>query len=163
MEGQSFEVTPRTDTSRDTREARDRELRSEGDDRGLHLDEARLRELSTGQLIRHAIAEARLLARAEILHAKGELKGELARAKVAGILMGAAGVLALSALSVLFVAIAAALGLPHAVGAVIVGVVLLVSAGALGYLGMKRLPKKPMSRTQDRLKEDLHLTREHLT
>lgn len=136
--------------------------RSELDPRGLELDEAQVRQLSTPELIRHALAEAKLLARAEVLHAKHEMKKELARAKTAGILVGAAGLLAISGLSVLFMALAAALGLPHAVGAVIVGVVLLVAAGTLGFIAYKRVPKEPMSRTQQRLKDDLHLTREHL-
>lgn len=134
-----------------------------GPDRGLHLDESRLRELSTTELIRHALTEARLLARAEVLTAKHELKAELGRAKVAGILIGAAGVLALTAVSVLFMAVAAALGLPHAVGALLVAVVLLVTSGALAFLGKQRLPKQPMARTQQRLKEDLNLTREQLS
>lgn len=135
----------------------------ENDEHGLHLDELQLRKLSTTDLIRHALAEAQLLAKAEVLQAKHELKAELKQAKTAGILFGAAGVLALCGLSVLFVAIAAALGLSLAVSATIVGVVLLVASGILAFVGKKRLPTQPLARTQRRLKENVHLTREQLS
>jgi hypothetical protein len=133
------------------------------DDRGLKLDEAQLRKLSTADLIRHALAEARLLARAEVVHAKHELKTELSLAKTAGVLFGVASVLALSGVAVLFVALAAALGLSVAVGALIVGVGLLIVAGVLGMIGRSKLPKQPLFHTRQRLKDDLLLTREQLS
>src|SRR5207248_8205524 len=91
-----------------------------------NVDSERLEAMTTGELVRHALDEAKLLARAEVLHAKEELKNELAKAKLAGALGGAAVVLALSAVSVLFVLIGIALpfnetiGLLFVFGAVIV-------------------------------------------
>jgi predicted ABC-class ATPase len=76
------------------------------------LDRRQLEALSTVELIRHAIEEAKLLARAEVLHAKKELREELHRGVVAGILLGSAGALALAGLAALFVA--AGLALPLA-------------------------------------------------
>jgi hypothetical protein len=44
----------------------------------------------------------------------------------------------------------------------VLGALLLLVAALLAFLAVKRLPKKPMSRTRDRLKLDWMLTREEL-
>ncbi len=126
------------------------------------LDEAELRAMSTGELVRHAIEEARLLARAEVLYAKQELKGELKAAKMAGIFLGAALALALSGLAVLLATIAVALPMAEWLSFLIVGLVILAAAGGLAFFGVKQLPKKPLPKTQERLKKDFVLTREQL-
>lgn len=118
------------------------------------------RDLSTTELFKHAVAEAKLLARVEIEHARLELKAELRRAMKAGILLGAGVVLALCGLTLLFVALALALPMSAALGALLVGVLLLAVAGLLAFSGQKRLPKKPMQRTKERLMADVTLTRE---
>lgn len=126
------------------------------------LERSQLESLSTAELIRHALAETKLLVKAEVLHAKKELREELKAAKTAGILIGAGAVLALAALPVLFVALGLALPLGEALGVLLVGVALLAVAGLLLFLGVKRLPKKPLPHTQERLKLDYQLTRETL-
>jgi hypothetical protein len=126
------------------------------------LERRQLESLSTAELIRHAIEEARLLARAEVLHAKKELQGELKAARTAGILLGAAGVLGLVALTALFVAVGLVLPVAQWLGVLLVGVVLLLLAGGLAFTGVKRLPKKPLPHTQERLKTDITRTRETL-
>src|SRR5262245_31855892 len=128
-----------------------------------NTDEQALASLSTAQLIKHAMEEAKLFAQAEVLHAKHELREEVAAAKRAGILLGAAGVLALCCLSALFVALGLALPMAENLGVVLVGVVLLLVAGVCFLLGRRALPKKPLPRTVDRLKLDAVLTREALT
>jgi Flp pilus assembly protein TadB len=126
------------------------------------MEREQLRHLSTADLIKHALTEARLLAKAEILHAKKELKEEAKAARTSGILLGAAAVLALSALSALFVALGLALPVGPALGVLIVGVALLVLTGLLAFVGVKKLPRKPLPHTQARLKTDITLTRETL-
>ncbi|NOJ77820.1 phage holin family protein [Myxococcus xanthus] len=126
------------------------------------LERSQLETLSTAELIRHALAETRLLVRAEVMHAKKELREELKAARTAGILLGAGAVLALTALAVLFVALGLALPMAQALGVLVVGVVLLAIAGVLLFLGRKRVPKKPLPHTQERLKTDYQLTRETL-
>ncbi len=126
------------------------------------LERSQLESLSTAELIRHALAETKLLVKAEVLHAKKELREELKAARTAGILIGAGAVLALAALPVLFVALGLALPLGEALGVLVVGVALLAVAGLLLFLGIKRLPKKPLPHTQERLKQDYQLTRETL-
>jgi hypothetical protein len=126
------------------------------------LERTQLETLSTPELIRHALAETRLLVKAEVMHAKKELQHELKAAKTAGIFLGAGAVLALTSLAVLFVALGLALPVVAALGVAIVGVVLLAVAGLLLFLGSKRIPKKPLEHTQERLKADFQMTRETL-
>ena len=118
--------------------------------------------MSTSQVVRTALEEARLLVKAEVLHAKAELRDELKKARTSGILFGAALPLALSGVTLLFVALALALPLAEPLAAVLVGVALLLVAGLLAFLGVKKVPKKPLQHTQSRLKEDYTLTREQL-
>ncbi len=125
-------------------------------------DERQLRSISTAELIRHALEETKLLAKAEVLHAKRELKEDLGKAKTSGIFLGAAAVLALCALAALFVAVGIALPISDALGTALMAGVLLLVAGGLGLFGVKKLPKKPMAKTTERLKEDVALTKEQL-
>ncbi|MFL5351771.1 phage holin family protein [Archangium sp.] len=126
------------------------------------LEREQLESLSMAELVRHAIEEARLLARAEVLHAKKELREEVKAARTSGILLGAGGVLALVSLAALFVAVGLALPVAQWLGVLLVGVFLLLVGGGLAFAGYKRLPKKPLSHTQERLKTDLARTRETL-
>lgn len=126
------------------------------------LERRQLETLSTAELVRHALAEAKLLVKAEVLHAKKELREDLKAARTSGILLGAGGVLALVGLTLLFVALVGALPLSLWLSALLVGVVVLLLAGGLAFLGVKRLPKKPLPHTQERLKTDLHYSREVL-
>ena len=138
------------------REAETVELESE------RLERRQLESLSTAELIRHAIEEARLLARAEVLHAKKELQEEVKAARTSGILLGAGGVLGLMALAALLVAAGMALPLGDTLGVLLVGVFLVLLSGGLAFAGVKRLPKKPLPHTQERLKTDVARTREAL-
>ncbi len=126
------------------------------------LDESQLREMTTGDLVRHALDEAKLLARAEVLHAKQELREELKAAKTSGILLGAGFVAALCGLSVLFVALALLIPIREWLAVLLVAVVLLGAAGASAYVAIGKPSKKPMNRTQQRLKKDLAITREQM-
>jgi hypothetical protein len=130
--------------------------------RERRLDEEQLRGLSAPDLVRHALAQARLLVRAEILHAKRELQAEVAAAKRTGVILGIALALALCALSALAVAVGLAMPLPHVWAVAVVGGVTLASAGVLALLGVRQLPKRPLPRTQDRLKRDMALLKEEL-
>ncbi len=130
------------------------------------LERRQLESLSTAELIRHAIEEARLLARAEVLHAKKEMQEELKSARSSGILLGAGAVLGLMALAALLVTVGLALAVPLGdkewLGVLLVGAFLLLLSGGLAFAGYKRLPKKPLPHTQDRLKTDIARTRETL-
>ena len=125
------------------------------------LDEAQLRNMSTVELVRHAMTEMKLLVRAEMLHARTEMKQDLREARNAGILLGISLFLAPAGLAVALTAIVFALPVQW-VSALVLGLVLLVVAGLLGFLALKKLPRRPLGRTRDRLKLDWMLTREEL-
>ncbi len=120
------------------------------------------KDLSTNELVRRAMTEARLLAKAELLHAKVELAHEVKAARVSGMLLGVAGALALVALTLLLTAVADALALPLWVGALVVGGAVLVLAGLCAAVGWKKLPRKPMHHTLERLSMDLEELKQHL-
>ncbi len=135
---------------------RDVELESE------RLERSQLETLSTAELVRHALAEAKLLVKAELLHAKKELREEVKAARTSGILLGVALTLSLCGLAALFVAVGLALPLSAWLGVLLAGVFVLLVAGGLAWAGVKRLPKKPLPHTQERLKTDFDLARETL-
>lgn len=120
------------------------------------------RERSTSDLIRHALEEAKLLARAEVMHAKLELRGELKAASRAGMALGAAATLGMVGLTLIFATIALALPLAGWLGMLIVSVVVLIGAAVAGLVGFKKLPKQPLARTRARLLDDVTMAREHL-
>jgi hypothetical protein len=126
----------------------------------IERDDEQLRRMPTADLVRHAVDEARLLVKAEVLNAKREMKEELQVAKKSGIFIGAAMVLALCGLSSLFVALGIALPGAPGWGVLIIGVLQLAVAGGLGFMAYKKLPKKPMGKTIDRIKTDIAVTRE---
>ncbi len=120
------------------------------------------RALPTSDLLRHALSEAKLLARAEVMHAKLELRAELKAATRAGIGLGVAGTLGLVGLTLLFATLALALPVSGWLGMLLVGLFVLAVAGAAGLYGYKKLPKEPMARTRARLLDDVTLAKEHL-
>jgi heme A synthase len=120
------------------------------------------KSLSTNELVRRAMTEARLLAKAELLHAKVELAHEVKAARVSGLCLGAAAALALVTLTLLLTAAADALALPLWAGALLVAGIVLVLAAVCAAVGWTRLPKKPMRHTMERLSLDLEELEEHL-
>jgi len=128
----------------------------------MKLDSEQLRAMSTADLFRHALDETRLLARAEILHARQEVREELRAVKAAGIAFGATAVLAICGIALLLVAAALALPLPEPISASIVGGVCLLAAAGAGLFAMRKVPRKPLEITQDRVRHDLSMAREEL-
>ena len=127
------------------------------------LDEQQLRSMSTSELVRLALGEAQLLARAEVLHAKEEIRGELKAAKASGILIGAGSAAALCAVAVLLVALGLLIPLAEPLAVALVGVAVLVVSGGLALAGVRKLPRKPLPKTQERLKRDVAIARERLS
>ncbi|MFE8603847.1 phage holin family protein [Archangium violaceum] len=120
------------------------------------------KELSTNELVRRAMSEARLLAKAELLHAKVELAQEVRAARVVGLFAGSGAALALVGLAMLFVAGAAALALPLWAAALLAAGVAFVLAAVLGAIAWTKLPKKPMRHTLERMSMDLEELRQHI-
>lgn len=127
------------------------------------LDEQQLRSMSTSELVRMALGEARLLARAEVLHAKQELKAEVKAAKGSGILIGAGGAAVLCAVAVLLVALSLLFPISEPLAVALVGGVVLVVGGGALLAGVRKLPRQPLPKTQERLKRDVAIARERLS
>ncbi len=124
------------------------------------LDAEQLRRMSTAELVRHALDETRHLVRAEVQVAREELREEVAEARVAGVLLGAGGALAVAGLTLLLVAVALSLPLRPSGGALLVGLIVLLVGAVVGIAGLRRIPRRPMPRTQERLRKELRFARE---
>ena len=121
-----------------------------------------LETIPTGALLKLAVSDIKLLAKAELLQARLELKEELLQAKSAGILLGGCVGLLISGAGVAFVGVALALPIAEPAAAFIVAAFLLMVAAVCGAAGYRLLPKKPMQKTQQRIKEDLAFARDRL-
>ncbi len=115
----------------------------------------------TAELIREALDETRELVRLEVALARHEMKAELMRAKAGGVALGAAAGLALSGLTMFFVAIANAFAMVW-LAALLIGVILTCLAAMLALGGWMSLPKEPMVETRERLATDLKGLRERI-
>jgi hypothetical protein len=120
--------------------------------------------LSLRELIGEITGKAGLLARKEVELAKTEIKAdlqsELAMAKSLAI-AGVAGLLGLNLLLVSVVLALASYVTPW-LGALLIGGILLVAAGVLGYVGWARRVSTPLPLTQKTLKEDVQWAKERM-
>jgi uncharacterized membrane protein YqjE len=117
-------------------------------------------EIGTVELVQRTMSDARELVRLEVALAKDELQTDLIEAKAAVIRAGIAVVLALSGLASLVVAFGLALG---PIAALALALVLLAVAAALARAAFRRLPKKPLSSTLQRLRADESTIAGHLS
>ena len=127
-----------------------------------HGEQEQLRQMSTAALLKQAMSEIKLLARAEVLHARLELEEARHRARAAGVLLGIGLAFFSCAVSVALVGVALALPIsktaaPFLVAGFVLAVGLICSAVAY-----KRWPRKLMQKTQNRIKDDLAISRKQL-
>jgi hypothetical protein len=116
-------------------------------------------DASIPQLVREALDETKTLVKLEVELAKDEVRQELQDAKRSAIMFGVAAVAALLAAAMMFVALALAI-FPGPVPALIIGAVLIAAAAILGFVGYKKVPKKPLERTRRRLETDAQVIKE---
>lgn len=116
-------------------------------------------EATAGDLLRDALKQTKNLVELELALAKEELQHDLADAKRAAIAFGIAAVAALLAAIMMFVGLALAI-FPGPVPALVIGVTFVVLAGALAYVGYRKVPQKPLERTRRRLEADVEVIRD---
>jgi len=121
-------------------------------------------EPSIADVIKNAIRDAQDLVRSEVALAKAEVRQEVRRVSVgAGLLAGAALAAAMAVIflmTTVALAIAVLLGWPLWSGFGMVTVLVALAAGALGYIGRKRITAaRHMPRTVDALKENIEWMR----
>lgn len=122
---------------------------------------------SLGQLVNDLFEQVKRLVQAEIDLAKEELATKAKRAGIGSGLFVAAGVVVFFAVGVAIatVILALAVALPAWLAALIVFVLLLVTAAALAYAGRRQLKKSseaPMPQPVQRLREDVAAVKEGL-
>ncbi|HEX9296815.1 MAG TPA: phage holin family protein [Polyangiaceae bacterium] len=113
------------------------------------------------ELVKEVFTEAKELIRLEVALAKDEAKQEVVAAKSAGITLGAAFLAFTVALALILVAVALAI-FPGPLPALVMGLILMVSAGLAGAIGYKLLPKKPFAQTRRRLETDVETVKERM-
>ena len=101
----------------------------------------RATERPFAEIVGDIVSHAQEIVRSEVRLAKTELKEEGKKAARASVMLAAGAFVGLYALGFIFWAIAYALGLfmPQWLGALIVGVVLAIAAGAMAMMGVARI------------------------
>ncbi len=126
---------------------------------GEHLQQGEAEP--TAELLREALDETRELVRLEVALAREELTAELSLAKAAVACIGAAGALVVSGVTLMLAAIALAFTKAWIVSLVIGGI-LVVLAGAIGFGGWKSIPRKLLGETRERIGSDLKQLKERI-
>lgn len=108
------------------------------------------------------MAQLNELVKAELALAREEVTRQIDEVKHAAIAMSTAAVLAVLGLSTLLVSLVLVIS-PRPLTALVIGIILLLLAGGALLVGYRARPKKPLERTQGRLRVDAQLLKEHLT
>lgn len=116
-------------------------------------------DVSTADLVKEAIDEARELMKLEVSLARDEVKKEVSGLKTAAVLLGSAAGIALVGLALVLVA-AGLFIYPGPVAVLVIGAVLLVAAGVAGLVGYKAVPRTPLADTRRRLETDVKMLKE---
>lgn len=116
-------------------------------------------ELSTVELMKETVEEARQLLKTEVALAKDELDQQIDAAKRVAIVMGVSMSAALLGLAMLLVAMVLRIA-PRPLTALITGLVLLLIAGIAALFGYLARPKQPLPMTRERLAADAKLLKE---
>jgi uncharacterized membrane protein YqjE len=117
--------------------------------------------MSAGDLIREAIDESRALLQTEVALARDEVRDELRHARTAAVAFGTAALLLTLALALLLTSLVLAL-VPHALWALVIGLVFLCAGSGLGLFAYRQVPRRPMEQTRARLETDAQVLKETL-
>lgn len=118
-------------------------------------------ELSTVELMKVAVSEARELMRTEVALAKDEVHRELTGVKRSAVSFGVTAALVFLGVAMLLIAWALAF-FPNPIPSAIAGGVLLVGAAIAGFIGYRAVPKRPLAATKARLETDVQVLKEGL-
>lgn len=118
-------------------------------------------EVSTVDLVKEAVGEARVLLRTEFALAKEEIRREMTGVRISAISFSVTAVLAFLGVSMLLIAWALAF-FPNPIPSLIAGGVLLAGAAIAGLVGYRSVPKRPLEDTRARLETDVQIMKERL-
>ena len=122
------------------------------------------RSLSLRELLGEITGKVTLLARKEVELARTELKADLASELAAGKGLAVAALVGILGLNMLLMAAVFGLAayLPAWLAALLIGGVLVIIAGILGYVSWSRRVTTPLAATRKTLKEDAQWAKERL-
>ncbi|MEO7096320.1 MAG: phage holin family protein, partial [Polyangiales bacterium] len=118
-------------------------------------------ETKTTDLVREALDEAKQLVKIEVALAKEEVREEVGQAKDAAIMFGVSTFLGIIGVALLLVALALAI-FPGPIPALVIGGLMLLVAGVLGFVAYKKVPNKPLEKTKRRLETDAQILKERI-
>jgi hypothetical protein len=117
-------------------------------------------ELSTRELVKRTLDDARQLARTELELARQDLRGEVRSAIRAA--SGLAAAFACGVLVIASIVTTIALGAGRAWVGILFAVLFAIGGGVLGGLGVNAIPKKPLDPTRQRITGDIDRLKEHI-
>lgn len=117
--------------------------------------------LSTPELVKQVLGDARELMSLEVRLAVQEAQSEVLQLKQAAIVAGISAALTLLGVGTLLLAVVLALG-GTPLDALIVSAVLLLGAGIGAFYAYSVVPKTPLAKTRQRLKNDVNHLKEHV-
>jgi uncharacterized membrane protein YqjE len=120
-----------------------------------------LETMPTTVLVKEMFGETRKLVKVEVALAVQDAKGELRKAKRAGIAAGIGLVTSILMLAMLCVAVVLAFG-GTVLAALLVAAALFVITAGVGLYAYSAAPKKPLEHTRRRFESDLEELKEHI-
>jgi hypothetical protein len=123
--------------------------------------ETRPERVTNAELVREALEQTRELIQVEVALAKDEVKKELSLVKIIAAASGVAVLFGFAAFVVLLVTLGLVISL-SALPMFIIGLILLAIAIVAAIVAYEEIPKKPMRRTQQRVRTDARLIKEHV-
>jgi hypothetical protein len=123
--------------------------------------EPRPERVTNAELVREALEQTRELIQVEVALAKDEVKKELSLVKIIAAASGVAVLFGFAAFVVLLVTLGLVISL-SALPMFIIGLILLAIAVVAAIVAYEEIPKKPMRRTQHRVRTDARLIKEHV-
>jgi hypothetical protein len=118
---------------------------------------------TSGSILSELMTQGRRVARAGMRRAEGELKEDAREAIKGSLLLGASAWMGMTGLSALVLAAAMAMPRNPVRGVLLAGLGLLGGSVALGVVGLRTVPEKPLSRTREALKEGAAVLKENLS
>jgi uncharacterized membrane protein YqjE len=118
-------------------------------------------EMATGELLQTVAKQVSMLAEKEVQLLRAELKSDMAKEVDTAKSIGIAGVCALLGVNMLLVALA--LCFHPAATAFVMGILLLMTAGILGWSGWSNRVRKPLDTTRQTLQEDVRWAKHRFT
>jgi uncharacterized membrane protein YqjE len=119
------------------------------------------KQLGTSELLQTMGQQISLLAQKEVELMRTEMKTDIAKEMDMAKLMAGAGITALLGVTMLLVSLAMAIS--PVLASLVIGILLLVAAGIMGWIGWSKRVEKPLDTTRQTLQEDVKWAKHRFT